>query len=416
MTGVATGSQRRRTATWSAGLAAASVGGFAVGWNTTNIGAGGEALARAYGVPTEALGWLLTALLITHVAIQLPAGRLADRVGPRAVVLSGLVLIVVGSAVALSAPQFVIAILARALTGVGTAMTFIGSSDYVRALGAGPRGQGLFGAINLGGSAAALGMVPALSDLLSWRAPYLSALVLGVVGLVLMARQPAVAAGNARRWPSSAVFRDPLVHRAAVMHTASFGLSLVVGSWSVVLIEAHTSMTAAAAAPIASLTLLGGIVTRPLGGWLAEHRAGRLRVLVAASLVLGAGGTATLAVATAAPLLVLGAAAVGLAGGLPFAPAFGAAARARPEMPGSALAVVNMSAGAVALCLAPIVGATLSTDGHVSLGFIIVAVLWVGGIASVAGPGGAAIGRALAGRGPTVTQPRTAQAISDAIS
>jgi MFS family permease len=64
--------------------------GLAVGWNVTNTGAVADELASALGVGLSFVGLLTTALFVVHAAVQVPAGRLIDRVGAHRVALGGL--------------------------------------------------------------------------------------------------------------------------------------------------------------------------------------------------------------------------------------------------------------------------------------------------------------------------------------
>jgi len=61
----------------------AVVAGLAVGcfltWNVSNVGAVADPLAETYGVSLAAVGLLTTALFVTHLAAQLPAGIWSDR-------------------------------------------------------------------------------------------------------------------------------------------------------------------------------------------------------------------------------------------------------------------------------------------------------------------------------------------------
>ena len=110
------GRSRRRTSRltglrpWSARAVAersptAVVAGLAVGgcltWNVTNVGAVADPLAEHYGVSLAAIGLLTTALFVTHLAVQLPAGRGADRFGSQRVALVAIVAAVAGNAVLL---------------------------------------------------------------------------------------------------------------------------------------------------------------------------------------------------------------------------------------------------------------------------------------------------------------------------
>jgi hypothetical protein len=118
-------------------------------------------------------------------------------------------------------------------------------------------------------------------------------------------------------------------------------------------------------------------VTRPLGGWILREHPERVRVAVAGSLVAGAAGTAALAVARPVPLAVLGAALIGLAAGIPFAPSFTGAALTRPDAAAAAVGFVNGAAAFVTLVGTPLVGLTFSAPGDGRLGFALVGAAWL---------------------------------------
>jgi MFS family permease len=50
-------------------------------WNITNIGAVASEVAHAYGVSLATVGLLTAALVLTHTAVQIPAGKASDRFG-----------------------------------------------------------------------------------------------------------------------------------------------------------------------------------------------------------------------------------------------------------------------------------------------------------------------------------------------
>jgi len=54
-------------------------------WNVSNVGAVADPLAAAYGTSRAVIGLLTTALLLSHLASQLPAGIWSDRCGPHRV-------------------------------------------------------------------------------------------------------------------------------------------------------------------------------------------------------------------------------------------------------------------------------------------------------------------------------------------
>jgi MFS family permease len=348
-----------------------------------------QSLADTYGVGLATVGLFTTALFLTHLALQIPGGTASERFGPRRVGLAGLVVIACASALSLVAHDTALTLAMRALTGVGTGLAFIAGSAYVRSQGGSPFAQGLFGGVGLAGGGVALAVVPPVEDWIGWRAPFATSLGVAVAALAVLAVSPrdATRTGTAaRRSRGSGILRDSRLYPLAVLYAASLGLSIVVGNWTVTLLHRHGGLGKGSAGAIGALTLVLGIVTRPLGGWILHARPGRTRAAVGASLLAGAAGTALLAIARPVPLVVTGAALVGLAAGIPFAPAFTGAARARPDASGAAVGFVNGAASAVAIVGTPLVGLTFSLPGSGRSGFVAVAALWLVALALLPSP------------------------------
>jgi fucose permease len=355
--------------------AVAGVGvGMAVGWNIADVGAIATRMAHAYGVGLAVIGLFTTALFVVHMTMQIPGGRAADRFGARNTALLGTALIVAGNAIAATAPEVALAVVGRAVIGLGTGFAFVGGSDYIRARGGRAFLQGVYGSGSVLAPGIALLVVPVLAGPLGFRAPFAGAIVLTVGVLVLLALAPPAPrterhAGERFDW---GFFRDVRLYRFATIHTASFAFSVIVGNWVVTLLERHGHSKRAAAAA-GSLTLLLGFFTRIYGGSLRGVR--RTQVWVAASLVAGGLGAIALALPLPFVLLVAAAVVIGLAAGIPFAPAFHGAAVARPDAPGAAVGFVNgWAAFAIVVCT-PLVGLTFSLPGDGRLGFLILGVL-----------------------------------------
>jgi MFS family permease len=346
----------------AAGIALAA----AAGWSLSNVGAVADELADAYGVSLGVVGLLTTALFVTHAALQLPAGRLCDRFGARLVGGVGLLLMALASGAALAWREIGFALGMRALTGVGTGLIFVSGSDYIRAKIGSALAQGFYGASSMAAGGLALALVPLWG---SWRGPFATALVVALVGLVLVAIAPRED-GRAAARPLVPILDKRLVPLAA-MHAASFGFSVVVGNWIVTLLERGGGYSAGVAGAAGALTLFLGIFTRPLGGRWVDRR-----TLLRTSFVAGGAGTAVLAFAPPLPVAVAAAAVVGLAAGIPFAPAFAGAARVRPDAPALAVGFVNLAAALVILVATPLVGLTFNLPGDGRFGFLIVATLW----------------------------------------
>lgn len=354
--------------------------GLATGWNISNTGAIATQLSRSYGVGLATIGLFTTALFTTHLLAQIPGGRASDHFGARRAGLLALVVIAVFSAVSMAAPAVWLAIVTRALAGIGTGVSFIAGSAYVRAVGGSPAAQGVFGGVGLAGGGFALAVVPQVEGYLGWRAPYATAVAVALLGLALLAAAPA----DARR-PRPAregalqtgVVRDRRLYRLALLYSASLGLSVTLGNWVVTLLDRHGGLGKGSAGAIGSLTLVLGILTRPLGGWILREHPRRTRLAVGASLAGGAGGTLLLALAQPPEVAALGAALVGIAAGIPFAPSFTGAALLRPDSPAAAVGLVNGAAAAVILAGTPLLGLSFGLPGDGRVGFCVVAGLWL---------------------------------------
>ena len=355
-------------------IAAGVAFAFATGWNLANVGAVAEQLADAYGVALVVVGLFTTALFVVHGAMLIPGGMAADRFGARRSGLAAAAFVALGNSLLLLAPSAGLALAGRAFVGFGTGLAFIAGSDYVRAHGGSPLAQGLYGGAAVAGGGAALAAVPLVEETVAWRAPYVTALVLALAALVALLLAPP-APRTPRPRVRARVMRDRRLYPLALMQAASFGLSVVVGNWVVTLLTRGGAAEDVAGA-VGALTLAAGIVTRPLGGWIARARPALTRTAVAASLVACALGT--LVLAARGPLVVsaIAAAVVGLAAGIPFAPAVAAAQAARPDAPGAAVGLINAAAVGAIVAATPLVGLTFSLRGDGAVGFVAVAALW----------------------------------------
>jgi predicted MFS family arabinose efflux permease len=302
---------------------------------------------------------------------------LIDRHGARRIGLAAIGIVAVANALALVAPKLWIVLPARLLMGFGTAGGFIAGSDYVRALGGSLTFQGIYGGITLASPGVAVATIPQLAGPLGWRAPFASALVVALAMLPLLALAPADV--RARRThdaaPRAKLLRDRRLYRFAAIHVASFGLSAVIGNWVVTLLD-RDGYSRSTAGLVGSLVLFGGVVTRPLGGWLLRRDPNLARVAVAASLAAGAASTVLLASSAPLPVLVLAAALVGLAAGIPFVPAFVGAQATRPDAPGAAIGLVNSFAALTIVAGTPLLGLAFDPLGHGRAGFVAVAAVW----------------------------------------
>jgi len=255
-------------------------------------------------------------------------------------------------------------------------------SAYVRSKSGTAFAQGLYGGAALGGAGVALAVVPLAADLIGWRAPFVTAILLALGAVALLAAAPSD--GPRRRQlreahVPSGVLRDVRLYKLAVLFSCSLGLSVVLGNWVTTLLQREGGMNRGAAGAIAALTLVLGIVSRPLGGWILQKHPRRIRLAVGASLVGGALGSLVVAAAASAAtpaLAVFGVLLIGVAGGIPFAPSFQGAALLRPDAQAAAVGFVNGAASMVILAVTPLLGLAFSLPGGGRAGFVVIAFLW----------------------------------------
>lgn len=364
--------------------ARAALGGFALaftpGFNVANVGAVADEVSHAYGVGLGVVGLFTTGLFVTHAALQVPMGRLCDRLGSRLVGGTGLAIVALASLAALGGKEAWFAIGMRLVAGVGTAASFVAGAEYTRATIGSAVAQGVYGAVSMAAGGLALALVPLWG---TWYAPFASAAAVAVAGVVLVA----LALPEPRHPPvPRATVADRRLLPLAAMHAASFGLSVVIGNWVVTLLHRAGGTSERVAGVAGGLVLFLGVVSRPLGGRLIDRPA-----VIRASFLVSGVAIAVLAAAKPLPLAVAAAAVVGIAAGIPFAPSFAGAQRLRPDAPGAAVGFVNMMAAITILVGAPLLGLTFSLPGNGRIGFLVVAGLCCATAAVVPGGRGARV-------------------------
>jgi EmrB/QacA subfamily drug resistance transporter len=148
-------------------------------------------LARTFRQPLTSIEWVVLAYVLVVAGLQLPLGRVADRVGRRRVYALGLAVFTVASGLCAAAPGAAWLVAARALQGLGAAMMTANSGALlIAAFPDGERGRalGAFGAaVGVG-----LGLGPPIGGLLvshSWRWIFLLNLPLGVLAMIQLLRR-----------------------------------------------------------------------------------------------------------------------------------------------------------------------------------------------------------------------------------
>ena len=137
---------------------------------------------------TETLLWAMNAYLLAFVAIMIPVGRLADILGRRKIVLAGIVVFVVGSALCVVAESDIFLICARVLQGVGGGTIFATSVSVVNnAFPPEERAQalGIWSGVGLMGSALGPFVAGVLTEYASWRWFFFLNIPIGIAVIVI---------------------------------------------------------------------------------------------------------------------------------------------------------------------------------------------------------------------------------------
>ncbi len=346
--------------------------GFAFSANYTNHAPMFAVLREHFALSQGEAGLITTAIFLTHALMQVPGGRLADRFGSLRVLSLALAWVALANIALGLSTSYAQLLFFKAMAGLGTGTCFAAGARYTVASFRGPAlhlAQGFYGGSILLGAGFVIFVVPQMLDVLGWRGAFV-----GCAGVALalclycvwMAPRPEPTAAPPPQ------FAQMLAHSGlwllGVVQMVTFGLMIVVGTWITTLLRTTLGMPLKAAGLLGSLVLLLGIVTRPLGGWLA-HRV-RLHPLVGMSLVLNAAACTALATSHSFWLTFAAIAGLALGCGVPYAGCFNRAAALFPGRAGVAMGFVNMIGIVMILAGAPAIGWLADATGSFRSSFL----------------------------------------------
>lgn len=265
-------------------------------------------LMLAFHTTGAALGSLAAMYYYIYTAMQLPAGVLADTLGPRVTVAVGALIAGAGSILFGLAPDFAAAALGRLLVGLGLSVVFVGLMR-ANTVWFSEHQYGLISGLTLFignlGSILAAGPLAVLLDLYSWRDVFVGAgiasLALALLTFAFVRNRPEDAGfpslrelqGKAAHPPRHRHWAHDLnaVVRARELWPgfwAHFGLTgslfAFAGLWGLPLVRDVFGLTRTAAALYTTATL-AGFALGALGlGWFSDRVGRRKPVIVAAAV------------------------------------------------------------------------------------------------------------------------------------
>jgi len=366
---------------WATGLIAYIVAVL----DRTTLGVSGLAAADRFSAGPTLLSTFVVLQVVVYAAAQVPAGLLLDRFGSKALIVSGAALMASGQLVLAFTDSLPTAIAARAVVGLGDAVTFISVLRLVpnwfqpRQVPLVTQLTGIWGQLGQ-----VLSAVPFLAVLSAsgWSVAYASVSALGVLSIVLtLAIVKDTPEGSAvvpermslRETLSSlqTVWLRPGTRLGFFTHMGTqFSITVFALMWGVPYLTVAQGVSSAVAGTLLTLSVLAAISAGVLIGIFTgrhPHRRSRLVLAIIASNALV--WTVVLALPGKAPLwllvvlvLVISVGGPGSMVGFDFARTFNPSATL-----GTAQGMVNMGGFVASLLLMQAMGLILQAAGGLSV-------------------------------------------------
>ncbi len=262
-----------------------------LGTSIANVGL--PTLAQVFNASFQQVQWVVLVYLLAITTLIVSAGRLGDVTGRRRLLLAGIAVFTVASALCGLAPTLCLLIAARGLQGLGAAimmaltLAMVGATVPKARTGS---AMGLLGTMSAIGTALGPSLGGVLIAALGWRAIFFVIVPLGIVSLVLAYRYLPVD----RREPVSAgAGFDPLGTLLLALSLAAYTLAMTIGRGSFGVINATLLVASVAGTGLFAFT--ESRVASPLIR-LAMLRNASLRAGLAASALVSTVMMATMVV------------------------------------------------------------------------------------------------------------------------
>ena len=352
--------------------------GFVFSANYTNHGPLVPTLIKDLNITLALAGALTTAIFLTHGALQIPGGALADKLGAKRVAMWSLIIITVGNCLIGLSDSYYQIVALKFIIGIGTGSAFIAGARYVPTFFAGKeiqRAQGVYGGSILLGSGFVIYGVPQLLAAVGWHGVFFvtggMAGVFTVLWHLFAPDTPSHTTSPRINWTN--VFANPNIWLLSWAQLGSFGVIIAAGVWVNTLLIKSIHLDPKTAGMVGSAVLLLGIISRPLGGFILGRKilsTKSLLVSASAGLALGfawIGLSTTMGMATLAIIFT------GIMAGLPFAGIFNSDRDNCPATPGVAMGFVNTWGAAGVMILPPVIGRLVDITGTFVSGFYVLA-------------------------------------------
>ena len=102
-------------------LLACCIGGFLAPLITTMINLAVPVISIDFGISAHDQGWLIMSYFLSSVAFMIPMSRLSDLYGKKRMFMIGILIVIAGSLMSALSPTFIVLLIWRVITGIGTA-------------------------------------------------------------------------------------------------------------------------------------------------------------------------------------------------------------------------------------------------------------------------------------------------------
>lgn len=354
-------------------LAGISLFGWALATTYTNHAPLIPVFIERFGfTPTDA-GLMSLAFFLSMSAVSIPAGILSDGLGAKHVGSAGLAIACLSNA-GLGYVDGLPGLLALKLVGgAGAGSAFIAGVRYVTVVFPPSRihfAQGLYGGFIQLGAGTSLYLMPLSYELLDLQGAFLASSGLMAVALVfwiLAAPDRRVALPPAR---FSMAVHSRTVWILTLVHTATFGFAILVGTWITTFLFNDLGLSLSLAGGVGSAVLVLGILARPIGGIVIDRRWILTKTMIRTSLLAGTLGLALLALPSGPIWAVLLALVIlGIALSIPYSAVMNTATAALPASPGAAVGIIGTVSVVLVSLGAPALGSLYWFSGSFPLVF-----------------------------------------------
>ncbi len=230
------------------------------------------------GITNAQAGSLISLYLIAILLFQIPGGYASDRVEPRKTIVGGCLVLLGLSALMTAIPRYDVLLALRFMAGIPVAFIFAPSAFLVsRAFSHAPgRAVGIFLSAPPAGVAIGNLLAPAIAEAFGWPAVFVA------FNLPLLAILPffshiaeSLPPRAHERFALSdyvAAFRKRELWKVGLVFASSYAAYIFYASWTPSYLKETLHIVPLAAALISAAIPAAGILSRPLGGHLAETR------------------------------------------------------------------------------------------------------------------------------------------------